>query len=449
MRILKKYIKPGPRYTSYPSVPHWSGIIPTPARWFNQVNQALNKDQQEGISLYIHLPFCESLCTYCGCTTRITKNHRWEQSYIEALLNEWQMYVEQFNREPLIRAIHLGGGTPTFFKPENLSFLIRKITDKARLHPDIQFSFEAHPASTSNEHLQELYNVGFRRLSLGIQDFNKDVQKLINRKQSVEEVAGVMHKARAIGYTSVNFDLIYGLPGQTQHSLLETLLQTAVLDPDRIAYYSYAHVPHMKPAQRSYEQFLPDSDRKFSMYVTGRNQLLAAGYIDIGMDHFARTNDSLVTASKSGKLHRNFMGYTEHRSNLLIGLGMSAISDTGSGFAQNSKKVEGYLQQVNNGKMAHIRGHELNWEEKIIREHLLNIMCRNKTNLTRESMKNWITESMIASLLDLQSDGLIRLLADSIEVTRAGRPYLRNICMALDKHLYNTDQSQVVFSKTI
>ncbi|MGD1890630.1 MAG: coproporphyrinogen-III oxidase family protein [Cyclobacteriaceae bacterium] len=264
--LIRKYNVPGPRYTSYPTVPYWNENPPTESEWKFHVHQTYQETKRQGISLYIHLPYCESLCTYCGCSTRITVNHDVELPYIDALLREWSMYVDTLNDAPLIQEIHLGGGTPTFFAPAHLEQLIQGITALGQLSDTAELSFEAHPNNTSPVHLRTLYRLDFRRLSLGIQDFDTEVQRTINRIQTYEQVQQVTELARQIGYTSVNYDLIFGLPRQTLETVRRTIQQTVQLRPDRIAFYSYAHVPWMKPAQKSFEDHLPTNDTNLELY---------------------------------------------------------------------------------------------------------------------------------------------------------------------------------------
>jgi len=375
--LATKYNVPAPRYTSYPTMPYWDINSFTPEQWKLSVKKSFDEsNQQEGISLYVHLPFCESLCTYCGCNTRITKNHNVEVPYILAVLKEWQMYREILQEAPVIREIHLGGGTPTFFNTKNLELLINGLLDGAVMHPMAEFSFEGHPGNTTDKHLRTLYNLGFRRLSLGIQDFDPRVQFIINRHQNFEQVLAVTEKARKIGYTSINFDLIYGLPLQTIDSLVNTMYLVAGLMPDRIAFYSYAHVPWIKPGQRRFtEDDLPNANLKIKLYELGRSLLKSYGYLEIGMDHFALPTDELIKAERAGQLHRNFMGYTHQHTQLLIGLGVSSISDSHYAFSQNVKVVEDYLQLVNNGELPILKGHLMTDEDLIISKHILNIMC--------------------------------------------------------------------------
>jgi oxygen-independent coproporphyrinogen-3 oxidase len=450
--LLFKYNTPGPRYTSYPTVPYWQKSPPTEKRWQELARESFEiSNQKEGISLYVHLPFCESLCTYCGCNTRITTNHNVEKTYINALLKEWRLYFNIFGDEkPVIREIHLGGGTPTFFSPENLRLLIQGLVAQADIHKDAQFSFEAHPGNTTDEHLVALYEEGFRRISIGVQDFNNQVLVLINRHQTYEQVSHLTHKAREIGFTSVNYDIVYGLPGQKACFMMETMMRVVKLRPDRIAFYSYAHIPRTKPGQSKYtESDLPDPDKKMAIYETGRNALEIAGYQDIGMDHFALSTDELFRAQKEGRLHRNFMGYTETNTQLLIGLGTSAISDSWSGYAQNEKKVEDYYKRIEKGELPIFRGHELTPDDLILRRHILRIMTKFETSWeSPQEVCNDLYKA-IERLEELEADELVHIEPYHLWVTERGKSFVRNVCMAFDARLW-ADSSQVSsFSQTV
>jgi oxygen-independent coproporphyrinogen-3 oxidase len=404
----------------------------------------------EGISLYVHLPYCESLCTYCGCNTRITVDHRVEGPYIDAVLSEWTAYRRLLGKRPLIKEIHLGGGTPTFFSPEQLRRLITGLLEGADVSPDHEFGFEGHPANTSREHLQVLYDLGFRRVSFGIQDFDPKVQDIIHRFQSVEQVEDVTAWSREIGYTSINYDLVYGLPCQTPDSVRQTLEVIRRLLPDRIAFYSYAHVPWIKPGQRRFtEADLPEGEAKRKLYELGRSMLEDAGYREIGMDHFALESDSLFRAERNGTLHRNFMGYTTTDSRILIGLGVSSISDCWTAFAQNVKTVEGYLEQVRAGRLPVFRGHFLDREDQVLRKHILQLMCRLKTDWSDPAMQvDWL-ERIPGELAEMEQDGLVRLLPQGVEVTPAGRAFIRNVCMAFDARLWRKQPATSLFSMTV
>lgn len=446
-----KYNVAAPRYTSYPTVPYWEQETFDQQRWSKAlIHSAGHMDAGAGISIYIHLPFCESLCTYCGCNTRITKNHKVERPYIAAVLKEWQLYLQLFETRPVIKELHLGGGTPTFFSAENLSSLISGIIQYADVHGDAAFSFEGHPENTTAEHLQVLFDLGFRRISLGIQDFDPKVQFMINRFQSVEKVLEITALARTLGYTSVNYDLIYGLPAQSMEGLTETIKAVLQLRPDRIAFYSYAHVPWVKAGQRHFrEEHLPSAALKQELYEKGRAMLKAGGYEETGMDHFTLRSDALYVAEQSGKLHRNFMGYTDQYSRIMIGLGVSAIGDCWTGFAQNEKTVEGYLKLVEDGILPVVKGHLLNEEDLVIRQHILNIMCQGRTSWASQDVQCPALYKGLERMRELEEDGLVEIGLDDLQVTTAGKRFLRNICMTLDARLWRKQPATQLFSMAV
>jgi oxygen-independent coproporphyrinogen-3 oxidase len=448
MSLIDKYNVPGPRYTSYPTVPFWDHA-PTEEEWKKHVKAAFDIHNAEGgISIYIHLPYCESLCTFCGCTTRITVNHGVEEPYIDALLKEWELYTKLFGNPPKIREIHLGGGTPTFFSPANLSRLIKGISARAEMHEEVELGLEASPRNTTYDHLEVLYNLGFSRLSLGIQDFDPLVQKTINRVQSFAQVKLVTDWARKIGYKSVNYDLVYGLPFQTASSIEHTIDLVNLLRPDRIAYYSYAHVPWVKPGQRSFtEKDLPDAPAKHEMYVLGKTMLTQVGYVEIGMDHFALPDEELTRAFRRGKMHRNFMGYTTQPSKLMVGLGVSAIGDTWTAFGQNVKVVEEYLERVESGHFPLFRGHLLTDEDLEIRTLILDIMCHFEGDLSHLTPSD--RNDVVGILKEMVQDQLVELDDMKLIVTKEGRPFVRNICMAFDKRLIRKQPGTQIFSMTV
>lgn len=446
--LISKYNVPAPRYTSYPTVPFWENDLFGVEEWKTRVARTFADSRENGISIYVHLPFCESLCTYCGCNTRITKNHKVEDPYIHAVLQEWTMYKEVLGGQSLkIAEIHLGGGTPTFFTAENLQRLISGLLDGNVVSDGASFSFEAHPANTTEEHLQILYDLGFKRLSLGIQDFDKKVQFVINRHQTAEDVQRVMEQARRIGYDSINFDLIYGLPLQTMDTVRQTIEQSLLISPDRISFYSYAHVPWIKPGQRRFtEQDLPVGEEKLNLYKLGKQMIQAAGYEDVGMDHFAKKEDALFIASANGTLHRNFMGYADRYTPLLIGLGVSSISDAWTGFAQNVKTVEEYYALLAEGDIPVVKGHLLDDEDVTIRQYILDMMCRGKTVLKEGQQLN---EKIKHRLVPLQLDGLVAVQDNVVQITEIGKSFLRNVCMAFDERLQKTKERDNLFSQAI
>ena len=381
--LIQKYNVPGPRYTSYPTVPYWGEQGFTDLTWIDTLKKSFAENNiSEGISLYIHLPFCESLCTFCGCNKRITKNHTVENPYIEAVLKEWTLYCKILDKKPVIKEIHLGGGTPTFFSTTNLENLINGIFSHATKAKDYEFSFEGHPNNTSREHLQKLYDLGFRRVSFGVQDYSEKVQKAIHRIQPFHNVAKVTLWAREIGYTSIGHDLIFGLPFQEINDIVDTIEKTKSLQPDRLAFYSYAHVPWIKGnGQRGFKDAdIPKDEKKRMLYEIGKKLLHKNGYHEIGMDHFSLKTDSLYKASENRNLHRNFMGYSSSKTQLMIGLGVSSISDSWYSFAQNVKTLEEYYQIIATDQLPVFRGHLLTNEDLIIRKHILNLMCQLETS---------------------------------------------------------------------
>lgn len=450
-KLIQKYNVAGPRYTSYPTVPYWDKESPSQEAWKTVTRKAFDlTNDTEGISLYIHLPFCQSLCTYCGCNTRITVNHKVEEPYIEALLEEWNRYLKLFGKKPRIRELHLGGGTPTFFSPENLHRLIDTILATAEVCEEHSFSLEGHPNNTRPEHLQVLYQLGFRRVSFGIQDFDLRVQTIVNRVQTFDTVKAITEIARQIGYTSINYDLIYGLPLQIPCSVIDTVRKVQELNPDRIALYSYAHVPWVKPGQRKFtEKDLPQGEEKRKLYDLGKEMLLSAGYHEIGMDHFAKPADPLFKAAKAGEMHRNFMGYTEFHTELMIGLGASSISDAWGGFVQNVKKVEDYYQALEEQEFPFYRGHILTEEDRVIRKHILNLMCTFETNWTAPELQHPSFLEGLTRLDEVLEDGLVELEGTRLRITPKGEPFVRNICMAFDARLARKKAGNSVFSQTV
>ena len=450
--LVNKYNIAGPRYTSYPTVPYWNQDMFSLKNWKSSLVRSFKEsNSKEGISLYIHLPYCESLCTFCGCNKRITKQHDVESPYINAVLKELHLYLELFDEKPIIKELHLGGGTPTFFSPENLKRLINGILNQSTRADNYEFSFEGHPNNTTREHLQALFDVGFKRVSYGVQDYNETVQKAIHRIQPFENVKRATNLAREIGYTSVGHDIIFGLPFQTIEHVKETILKTKMLQPDRLAFYSYAHVPWIKGnGQRGFNDTdLPVAELKRQQYQLGKQLLTEVGYHEIGMDHFALPTDTLYKSMLKGKLHRNFMGYTASKTQTMIGLGVSSISDSWYGFAQNEKSIESYYNLLNDNIIPVYRGHSLNDEDLVIRKHILNLMCQFKTSWTKDSLYFSELPEVLIRLNEMEVDGLITIDSNSIEVTAKGQPFVRNICMAFDLLLQRKQPNTQLFSMTV
>lgn len=467
--LIDKYNIPGPRYTSYPTVPYWENENFTSEKWQNTVIRAFNESNaDEGISIYIHLPFCENLCTFCACHKRITKQHSVETPYLESVLKEWNLYLDLFSQSAIsnqqsaeqkaecgkqkakLKELHLGGGTPTFFSAENLRILLEGIFATVEIAENPEFSFEGHPNNTTKEHLQTLYDLGFRRCSFGVQDYDLKVQKAINRIQPFENVKNVTEWAREIGYRSVSHDLVFGLPHQSWEAMELTIRKTLELKPDRLAFYSYAHVPWIKGVgQRGFdENDLPSGEEKRKLYENGKKLLQDLGYIEVGMDHFSLESDDLYQSLIQKKLHRNFMGYTSSNTQLMVGLGMSAISDSWYGFAQNEKTVEDYQKRVEEGKIPVFRGHILNDEDLIIRRHILNLMCQLETTFTDKNTFAELPEAL-EKLKEMQEDGLVELGDNFVKITEKGRVFTRNVAMAFDLRMMRKMPETRLFSMTV
>jgi oxygen-independent coproporphyrinogen-3 oxidase len=448
--LVRKYNLPLPRYTSYPTVPFWNDKLETETWKSLFVKKFAEQNHVNGISLYIHLPFCESLCTYCGCNKKITTNHSVEEVYLHAIEKEWELYRRLMKQTPVIRELHLGGGTPTFFSPANLKRLLTIFLKTGIVHPRHEFSIEGHPNNTTAAHLSTLYALGFRRISYGVQDNDPEVQRVINRIQPLQNVKLATELARATGFTSVNYDLIYGLPLQTLESIERTINETIALKPDRIAFYSYAHVPWTSKAQRLFDEGnLPDAETKIKLYLKGKELLTRAGYADIGMDHFALPHDELFLARDTGKLHRNFMGYTTQSTGILLGLGVSSISDTGNAFAQNEKTLHDYYARVGSGELAIKKGYQLSKEDVAFKKYILAITCQGAATFNEEHLP--LLEAYTFPRLEaLAADGLVVCNTKGVKLTEQGHYFIRAVCSAFDLFLQRSVKTEVpIFSKAI
>ncbi len=371
-----------------------------------------------------------------------------EQGYMDSIIAEWKHYIQMFPERPIIRELHLGGGTPTFFSPENLRYLIEALMEHATIHPDHEFSFEGHPNNTTKEHLAALFAVGFRRVSYGIQDLNEKVQTTINRVQPLENVINATKWAREIGYESINFDLVYGLPFQTVASVADTIEKTLALKPDRIAFYSYAHVPWLRPGQRAYTEVdLPDDDYKRKLYEKGKQLLSEKGYRDIGMDHFSLEGDALYIAAQNKSLHRNFMGYTTTGTELLLGLGASSISDAKYAYAQNEKKVEDYKEAVAKQGIATFKGHWMTDSDLHTKKAILDVACKGVLDLSNNKIQ--IKEAQWVQLYAMQKEGIVTLNNKLLQLTKSGMAFLRNVCSVFDARMQVGKKGDKIFSKSI
>ena len=449
--LIKKYNQPVPRYTSYPTVPFWDDHIDAGSWRRRFAEQFSANNAAGGISIYVHLPFCESLCSYCGCNKRITQNHSVEETYLQAVEKEWRQYRKLMGQTPVIREIHLGGGTPTFFSPLNLRRLFNILVKYSIVHPQHEFSIEGHPNNTTRQHLDMLASLGFRRISYGVQDLDPEVQRVINRIQPFENVKMATEQAREAGFVSVNFDLIYGLPLQTIERIENTIRQSITLKPDRIAFYSYAHVPWTSKSQRLFnEDDLPAPEEKIRLYLKGKELLAASGYRDVGMDHFALPHDELFIAKENGRLRRNFMGYTTQNSELLLGLGVSAISDLGNAFAQNEKSLSQYYAAINEDRLAVKRGFFLNEEDLAFRQYIKDISCRGTTVFRPEHLAT-MEAFCFPALEQMAKDGLVEYDRRQLQLTAEGHYFIRNVCSAFDLYLQrgHSFSGKQTFSKAI
>jgi len=440
--LLKKYNQQGPRYTSYPAVPFWKGA-PKETQWIADLKE--EKIQQKGVDIYVHIPFCESLCFYCGCHRKITKDKSLGSEYVEYLKKEWDLYLQNLG-DIKINSFHLGGGSPTFLTPGDLSRLLSYFRPYFSDNGFIG-SIEIDPRACTNEHLFIAKNNGLERISLGIQDFEPKVQKSINRVQSFEMVGSLVQKIRRMKFQSLNFDLIYGLPNQDKDSVAKTIKLVLLLSPDLIAYYGYAHVPWKVPNQKLInEEDLPEGEEKRALFETGRNILQSSKYIEVGFDHFAKSDSYLGKAFIEGKLKRNFMGYTDKKSDILIGLGVSSISNSRGIMIQNEKDVKKYYKDLDEGNLPIVNGHVRTQKDIIINDIIQDIMCCSKASLHSLDMDG----GMKAGIEELESDGLVKCLKDNLEVTDLGRTFLRNIAMVFDQYLKKPEKPEKpMFSRTI
>jgi oxygen-independent coproporphyrinogen III oxidase len=445
--LFKKYDVPAPRYTSYPTVPYWNDS-PSSEEWITAVKDVFSKENASW-SLYLHIPYCESLCTFCGCNTVITKDHGVESPYVDRILSEWNRYLEKVPaiRERGLRQLHLGGGTPTFLAPSELERLLTPILSAVRRdEKDFEGSVEVDPRRTTREHLEVLYRLGFRRVSLGVQDFDPEVQRVVNRVQPLEITKSLTEVAREIGYDSVNFDLIYGLPKQDAEKFIKTAELTVQLRPDRIALYSFALVPWIKKVQRIFkDEDVPTGTAKREIYEVARKILLDAGYVEIGMDHFALKTDSLARSIGKGELHRNFMGYTDHRTDALLGIGLSAISETPTCFHQNEKVLPVYERLLSEGGIPSLRGHKLTLSDQAHREQILALMTKGSTEFRDPAERADVLEFLAEPI----RDGLAVAEGNTLRITEAGKPFLRNICMAFDQRLREKAPTTRTFSQAV
>ena len=451
LELVRKYNVPGPRYTSYPTAPQFSEAIDRAALLTDVAVD--NRDTSSPLSLYFHVPFCESLCWYCGCTTVITKRLSSAGEYVTLLEKELALTAPLLNAARPVTQLHFGGGTPTFLPPDEIDRLAVAIHRHFKFAPDSENSVEIDPRRLTKKHVEAFRRLGCNRASLGVQDTNPEVQLAVHRWQPLVQTAQAINWLRETGFQSVSLDLIYGLPLQTPESFVKTVDEIIALNPDRLAVFSYAHVPWIKPAQKIFDDRdqLPTTEAKLTMLMNAVAKLTAAGYVQIGMDHFARPEDELAVAFADGTLHRNFQGYTTRAGASLYGFGMSSISESAGAFRQNFKELPDYIAAVEAGRLPIERGYLLSLDDRQRRTIISDIMCGRGLDFPSLSRRlgldfaaTYATE--LASLADLIADGLLVRHADHVEITELGRLFLRIIAMRFDAHLAKRPGG---FSKTV
>ncbi|SMO47972.1 oxygen-independent coproporphyrinogen III oxidase [Fodinibius sediminis] len=453
LNLIKKYNIQGPRYTSYPTAVQFGeaddGEVEALHRYLRDRNQ-----RPRPVSLYFHIPFCFSLCWYCGCTKIITKDQDRGDAYLDYLEKEMDLIADMLYPDSPVTQIHFGGGTPTFLKPRQLRRLGAAIASRFRLTPSTEFGVEIDPRRCTRDHITALSEIGCNRASLGVQDTNPEVQEAIHRIQPFEQTRQVAHWLDEAGINSVNFDLIYGLPRQTLHTFKQTMDDVLQLQPDRLAVYSYAHIPSVMPAQKLLkEEEMPSTDQKLGMLQQSISYLTERGYRFIGMDHFSREDEELSRAMDENTLQRNFQGYSTHSGADLYAFGMSGISNVGRYYWQNTKELGDYYRYLDAGDSPIFKTLALKREDLIRKDVIMNIMCRMGIDYNRMS-KKWTIDfqdyfaSERAQLLTFEEDGLIMESADRLQITEKGRLFLRNIAMCFDQYL-NTSSTKQQFSKTV
>ena len=450
--LLEKYNKPGPRYTSYPTAPLWrEDFGPDDFEAYCARADA----RATPVSLYMHLPFCESLCLFCACNVSIQKDKRVLIPYLVALQREIDHVARMVSRTRETVQFHWGGGTPTYLSPTQMEDLFGHTRAHFTFAADAEIGIEVDPRVTSREHLETLRRLGFNRLSMGVQDFEPKVQETIHRVQPYEMTRDLIAAARQIGFESISVDLIYGLPYQTASTFAETIDQVLAIAPDRIAMFSYAHVPWLKKQQGSFASHLPEGREKFQIFKTGLGKFLDAGYLYIGMDHFARPSDELAIAQQNRTLHRNFQGYTTKAGADLYGMGVSAISSITGSYAQNVREVPAYQQKIEVRSLATMRGYRLSSDDVIRRAVIGRMLCHTvipKRELEREFSIHFdeYFEPELAQLEEPAADGLVTLTSGEIRVTALGRIFIRNVAMVFDRYLHEQQMDKKpLFSKTL
>jgi oxygen-independent coproporphyrinogen-3 oxidase len=453
---LKRFDVSGPRYTSYPTADRFVEAF-TSTQYCQALAQLADGGLMGGsapLSLYVHIPFCESVCYYCACNKVITKHHERAAEYIEALRIEMRLTAEQLRRVPSVSQLHFGGGSPTFLSDDELSAVMADLQTHFKLVPGAEVSIEVDPRTVTPERLKHLRTLGFNRLSFGVQDFDANVQKAVHREQSYESVERLMLYARELGFESTNVDLIYGLPKQTPESFARTIAQVAALRPDRIALYGYAHLPQrFKPQRRIDAAELPVAADKLHMLAGALSGFVAHGYTYIGMDHFALPEDSLAVAKRQGRLHRNFQGYSTQPDCDLIALGVSSIGRVGATYSQNAKTLPEYYDALRNGQLPVVRGLTLTRDDLVRRSVIMALMCQGRVAFESIEHAHLIKMSEyfapeLEKLVSLAETGLVTVEPDAIQVTALGWYFVRAVAMVFDRY-FQSDITRERFSRII
>ncbi len=453
--LLTRFDVPGPRYTSYPTADRFVEAFSQQdlRQALDLRNQGLGQKNRP-LSIYVHIPFCESLCYYCACNKIITKHHEKAEPYLRYLAKEVELYTSSIGIGQSVSQLHLGGGTPTFLSNDELRELMSVLKRSFNFVAGGEYSVEVDPRTVNDERLALLLELGFNRLSFGVQDFDPEVQKAVHRIQPAVQVFALVASARKMGFESVNVDLIYGLPKQTPESFDRTLKQVNELRPDRIALYAYAHLPErFKPQRRILAAELPVASRKIAMVSRSMDALMNAGYVYVGMDHFALPSDALAVAKRQGRLHRNFQGYSTQPDCDLIGLGVSAIGRMGGTYSQNAKTMEEYVDMLDNGQLPIVKGLALSRDDLIRRAWIMAIMCQGHVQFDAFN-EAWLIDakkyfaSELSQLESLQTQGLVELSDGGLQVTPMGWFFVRGVAMVFDKYL-QADRNRTRFSKII
>jgi len=461
--LVRKLSQLGPRYTSYPTADRFSNGfgIPQYKQAVDGVRTLLRAGgQQKPLSLYLHIPFCNTVCYYCGCNKIVTRDRSKAVTYLDYLKREIAMQGRLFAGINQVEQLHFGGGTPTYLSDEQMGDLLSYLREWFAFAPDAvgEYSIEIDPRTVSCERIHSLRQQGFNRISLGVQDFDPEVQKAVNRIQPEEQTLAIIDAARAADFRSVSVDLIYGLPKQTLATIAQTLTKVIAANPDRIAIYNYAHMPHLfKPQRRIAEADLPDADIKLEMLFMCIRRLNEAGYVYIGMDHFAKPTDDLAVAQREGRLHRNFQGYSTHAQTDLVSCGLSAISAVGATYSQNVKTLDAYYDHIDKNELPIVRGFELKPDDLLRRYLIQNLMCNFELSITALEAEFGVNfehyfATELRQLQSMQNDGLITLDREWLRVTLKGRLLIRNICMVFDAYLHRTEvfgPTMPRYSKTI